>query len=203
MVMPTGMRAKPKSSIGFWKTKFIPAFYQRDDYGIPIKWVAMMRASMGTLASRFSANRMVREYTEQCYPDAAHRFRRRAAANAKLAHELARWHSALEAGWSEIRFGEVRIESSADSYTVHVQLFLGRVEPEFVSLELYADGLEGSAPERVAMVRADAILGAAEGWTYQACVSNRRPADHYTPRVVPRHAEAIVPLEAPEILWSR
>jgi glycogen phosphorylase len=36
---------------------------------------------------------------------------------------------------------------------------------------------------------------------YHATVSKGRPANDYTPRVIPYHAEASVPLEANFILW--
>jgi glycogen phosphorylase len=36
---------------------------------------------------------------------------------------------------------------------------------------------------------------------YTASVAASRPAADYTPRLVPQHAEAFVPLEAPFILW--
>ena len=45
----------------------IPEFYARDEQGIPTAWVARMRESMARLTPRFSANRTVREYTEQHY----------------------------------------------------------------------------------------------------------------------------------------
>jgi glucan phosphorylase len=45
----------------------IPEFYARNDQGIPVAWVARMRESMARLTPRFSADRAVREYTEQHY----------------------------------------------------------------------------------------------------------------------------------------
>ena len=51
----------------------IPEFYTRDESGIPTAWVKRMRESMARLTPRFSANRAVREYTEQHYLPAASR----------------------------------------------------------------------------------------------------------------------------------
>lgn len=75
------------------------------------------------------------------------------------------------------------------------------MDPECIAVELYADGLDGDEPVSVPMVPAEAIAGAVNGWIYQTSVGTDRPVDHYTPRVIPRHAEALVPVEAPEILW--
>jgi glycogen phosphorylase len=45
----------------------IPEFYTRDENGIPTAWIKRMRESMARLTPRFSADRTVREYTEQPY----------------------------------------------------------------------------------------------------------------------------------------
>ena len=48
----------------------IPSFYERDEKGIPRKWIAKIRRSMATLIPKFTTWRMVQEYTRKCYlPD--------------------------------------------------------------------------------------------------------------------------------------
>ena len=49
----------------------VPMFHERDAEGIPQRWVAMMRRSLATHGPRFSATRMVREYADRVYRDAA------------------------------------------------------------------------------------------------------------------------------------
>ena len=181
----------------------IPAFYNRNERGIPVQWVARVRASMGRLAPRFSSNRMVREYTEQCYLPAAANYRRRAADKGALAARIEQWHSSLRNHWSEIHFGNLYLQDTGDQYVARVQVYLGIADPASVGVELYADAVDGAERVRVPMERGDAIIGAVNGWVYQTSVKKDRPADHYTPRVVPHPAEALVPLEAEEILWFR
>jgi glucan phosphorylase len=45
----------------------LPAFYERDDRGLPHQWIARMRNAIKTLPTAFSAERMVRDYIEQMY----------------------------------------------------------------------------------------------------------------------------------------
>jgi glycogen phosphorylase len=45
----------------------IPAFYDRDLRGLPVRWVEMMRHSIAELGAAFSTNRMVIEYVERLY----------------------------------------------------------------------------------------------------------------------------------------
>ncbi len=49
----------------------IPMFYQRDRDGLPREWIQRMKDSISTLAWRFSSDRMVMDYTRQCYLPAA------------------------------------------------------------------------------------------------------------------------------------
>jgi starch phosphorylase len=48
----------------------VPRFYQVDDDGIPQEWVKLMKHTIRSLAARFSARRMVKEYAEKCYQEA-------------------------------------------------------------------------------------------------------------------------------------
>lgn len=86
---------------------------------------------------------------------------------------------------------------------VRVQVYLGHIDPDWIRVELYADEAVGSQRQIIAMERTEAIVGALNGWTYQAAVEANRPADDYTPRVVPYHPEVSTPLEARQILWFR
>jgi len=49
----------------------VPLYYARDPGGVPRGWVARMKRAVLTLAARFNADRMVRDYTLHCYLPAA------------------------------------------------------------------------------------------------------------------------------------
>ncbi len=51
--------------------KVIPLYYNRDVDGLPQEWIKMMMNSIGSLAWRFSAHRMVMDYTRAAYVPAA------------------------------------------------------------------------------------------------------------------------------------
>lgn len=48
--------------------EIIPAYFDRDSRGLPIKWISMMRKSI-ILADEFSAERMLNEYKKKMYND--------------------------------------------------------------------------------------------------------------------------------------
>lgn len=49
----------------------IPMYYERDKDGIPHYWIRRMKNAIGSLGWRFSADRMVKDYTERFYLPAA------------------------------------------------------------------------------------------------------------------------------------
>jgi starch phosphorylase len=48
----------------------VPLFYERDEHDVPRRWVARIKAAIRSVAPRFSARRMVKEYVERMYAPA-------------------------------------------------------------------------------------------------------------------------------------
>jgi glycogen phosphorylase len=181
----------------------IPEFYARNESGIPVGWVRRMRESMSRLTPQFSADRTVREYTEQHYLPAATAYRGRAANKSAAGSQIVDWQRALEWTWDSLRFGELRVDTNADRHDVEVDLFLNDLGPNAVRVELYANGLDGGVPVREEMKAARPLPEASNRWVYRATVPATRPAADYTPRVMPQHSGVSVPLESARILWQR
>ncbi len=182
----------------------IPEFYSRDESGIPTAWVARMRESMARLTPRFSADRAVREYTEQHYLPAAAAYRERAENKGGVGREVVDWRRALEGKWDSLRFGDLRVETNADHYMFEVEVFLNDLDPKAVRVELYADGIKGGDPIREEMKRAQPQLDASSrGCIYRATVPAARPARDYTARALPHCDGVAVPLEDARVLWQR
>lgn len=181
----------------------IPEFYTRDAQGIPTAWVNRMRESMAQLTPQFSSNRTVREYTEQHYLPAAAAYRQRSSDKGAFGAQMINWRHALEQKWDALRFGEVKIETADGQHAFEAQTYLDGLDPETVRVELYADGIDGVAPERVEMKRVRQLVGATNGYAYRADVSAARPASDYTARLIPYRDGVAVPLEENHILWQR
>lgn len=56
-----------ESVYGVLEEEVIPLFYERDEGGIPREWVARQKDAIRGLAWRFTADRMVTDYTLHCY----------------------------------------------------------------------------------------------------------------------------------------
>jgi glycogen phosphorylase len=51
--------------------EIVPAYYERDEAGLPRRWLALMKESMASTIWQFSTTRMLEEYTERLYLPAA------------------------------------------------------------------------------------------------------------------------------------
>jgi starch phosphorylase len=181
--------------------EIIPEFYDRDERGIPQRWVMRIRESMARLTPKFSTNRVVRQYTEEHYLRLAPAFCSRAADEGRAGAELLRWQREMARRWHQVRFQSVSIDMREGKYFYGVRLHLGDIDPNDLLVEIYADPAHGDDP-----VRAPMFLEGRVGpgvYDYTGAVPADRPADYYSPRVIPRKSGVLVPLETALIAWQK
>jgi starch phosphorylase len=179
----------------------VPAFYERDAEGLPRRWIGLMRSSMASLAPRFSSVRMLQEYVERAYLPAASSYRRRIANGNAVASALEEWSGHLQKHWSEVRFGHVTATHMDGQLSVSVSVYLGDIPADSVRVELYADPEGAEEPLIQEMRRIEPDAEVAKALIYRATITTARPSWHFTPRIVPFHSEARVPIEAPLVTW--
>ena len=157
----------------------IPEFYGLNEHRIPTAWVARMRASTAQLTLCFPSNRAVREYTEQQYLPAAVACRERTADTGAGGRKMVNWQQTLKEKWATLRFGDVKVQTTAAQHLFEAAVYLHDLDPEAVRVELYADGINGSDPVRKEMQWHCQLVGVTSGYVYRA-------AGDYTPRLIPR-----------------
>ena len=200
---PAWDAAEANELYGLLEHEVIPEFYTRDESGIPSAWVKRMRESMARLTPRFSTNRSVREYTEQHYLPAAAAYRARTADKGAVGKQIVDWRSDLDRKWAALHFRDVKVETHGDRHTFEAQVCLNDLDPDAVQVELYANGIMGGAPMRMAMTRLRPSGGATGDYVYSATVPAARPAADYTARLIPYREGVAIPLEDARILWQR
>jgi starch phosphorylase len=183
--------------------EIIPEFYDRNEHGIPVRWVARMRASMSQLAPYFSSNRMLRQYVDSIYVPATNGFRQRVAGKARVAREIYGWQTALDKYWPNLHFGEVKAHLEDNQWIFQVPVYFAELDPASAGVELYASPWNGQAAVRVPMKRIEKIEGSLNGYIYRGEAEAARPAEHFTPRIIATHPGVSIPLEEPHILWQR
>jgi starch phosphorylase len=183
--------------------QIIPEFYARDQEAIPRRWIERVRTSMSQLTPRYSSNRMVREYVENAYLPASSAYHLRAANGGQLAQDIHLWHQSIQAHWTTLRFGDMYVVQIEKDWSFEVQVHCGSLNPAMVSVELYADRHGDHPSNRIMLDLKNPVPGLVNAYLYSGNAPAIRPADHYTPRIVPAHPHAAVPLECSEIHWIR
>jgi starch phosphorylase len=77
-------------------------FYDRDNNGIPVRWVQMVRHTLGSLGPKVLASRMVRDYVSQLYAPAARSARLLGADGYAKTRELTQWRAKVLAAWDAV-----------------------------------------------------------------------------------------------------
>jgi starch phosphorylase len=116
---------------------------------------------------------------------------------------MVNWRRDIERKWTNVRFGEVKVERGGEGHVFEVQVYLDSIEPDAVRVALYADGSETDDAINQEMTRGRKLVGAENGYVYSARVSGNRPASDYTACVIPHFEGVAVPMEAAHIMWQR
>jgi starch phosphorylase len=189
----------------------VPTFYERGADRLPRRWIARMKASIGTLCHCFNTHRMVREYTESFYLIAHAKFAQLAADNSARARALAAWMERVRQGWPRVCVEALEEEplprvSVGEKIRTRAHVRLDVLTPDDVTVELYlgrlnADGQIGEAvaTQMQPIGRDDTGRHVFEARAVACCKSGLHG---YTVRVLPFHPDLTVPFLPGLIVWA-
>jgi starch phosphorylase len=117
-----------------------PTFYDRQRARVPDAWIALMKRSISTLAWRFSASRMVRDYAVGSYTDATRRYVNMTADHAAPARSMEASMQRLTAAWPGVSIPSVVMHGTHGAHvgkSIHISasVQLAGIDPLDVSVE--------------------------------------------------------------------
>jgi len=190
----------------------VPLYYERDFTGIPVKWLAMIKRSVRSLAPVYNTERMMLDYLKKMYEPAARRGKRMVEEVFALAKEIAEWKSKVAMRFSSLKLGEVIVQgiqgdsiSVGEKLKVLVRIAPGRMETKEIYVE-FLIGEKGPAgfsrpPERLPLELMeegrDGIL--TYGLTYEVKMNGPY---QYGIRIMPYHPELDSLLETGLVIWG-
>jgi starch phosphorylase len=187
----------------------VPLFYARDAAGLPVGWLAVMRASIATVAPDFSFDRMLKEYVSKFYLPAGVLGRRVDGPNYAGARALAAWAARVRAGWGQVSLtaagparGEMAIGKPLE---VRASLQPGPLNPADLAVELVfgplADGDLSAAT--VILMRPLGGSGGERAYAYVAAFDSPESGVFtYGVRVRPHHADLPNPFALGLVKWA-
>src|SRR5690606_22679025 len=106
--------------------------------------IQLMRESIRSVTPVFNTHRMVKEYAERLYEPAARAHTILVEDDGRKAVELSRWKDAIRKAWPQIQVTGVEVKNVAegsiavgDSLEVTASVYLGPIDPSFVTIQAY------------------------------------------------------------------
>jgi starch phosphorylase len=177
-----------------------PKFYERDEHGVPIRWVEMVRHTLKVLGPKVLASRMVRDYTEKYYAPAAQSLRRTVedagGAAFGAAAELADYRRRVQQAWPKVEVTDVDSSGLPDTpllnseLTLTATVSLAGLGPDEVSVQAVLGRVDASDslldPVTVPMEHTGTADGGREIYSTTTPLPVAGPVG-YTVRVLPHH----------------
>ena len=131
-----------KSIYYLLENEIVPLFYKRGLDGLPRGWIKKMKSAMKTLTPFFNTHRMLENYIEKFYLNAANTWDKLAESGFQNAKELNKWKSNILSRWDSIEILETDISSSeeifsGDKIKVSAIIKLPALDPEDVNVNIY------------------------------------------------------------------
>ncbi|NTY63922.1 alpha-glucan family phosphorylase [Mycolicibacterium sphagni] len=177
-----------------------PRFYDRDDKGVPNRWVEMVRHTLQSLGPKVLASRMVRDYTEKYYAPAAQSFTRTSAPVDGLplgaARELAAYRLRAKEAWPKIQITDVDSTGLPDTpvlgseLTLTAAVQLAGLEPDEVVVQAVLGRVDAADALQDPVTVVMAHTGSGDGGTDIFTTTTPLPLAGslgYTVRVLPHN----------------
>jgi starch phosphorylase len=120
--------------------EIIPLFFEREEDGVPHRWVQVMKEAIRSVTPQFNTQRMVREYLEKMYLPAARNWHAMSTSDFALARDLAAWRARVMAAWPSVRVTahgpEDGMITLGEKLEVTAEVYLGELSPEDIIVEL-------------------------------------------------------------------
>jgi len=186
----------------------VPLYYGTEG-GVPRQWLAYMRASMTTIAPRFSTRRMVKEYATRYYVPAMHNHLAMSRDNFQVAKMLASWRSHVQRAWPNVTLvawgpGDARLRVG-DEVTIEARLHPAGLSPDDVVVEAVYGATNGEDELRDPVVHPMTRVNGGEdgGIRYQCTFRVERNGEiAYGVRVVPYRPELPQKFDLGLVTWA-
>ncbi|HEX7501773.1 MAG TPA: hypothetical protein VF451_00015, partial [Acidobacteriota bacterium] len=188
----------------------IPLFYERGSDGLPREWIRMMKHSLITIASRYNTSRMVKEYFNKFYKNASENYGKLSADNFAPARELVRWKNRMAADFPAMRIEGVQADTgrtykSGESFQVQADLFLGKIAPGEIRVDVYYGTIVGEdVLHNSALVQLNEAEKIGDGrFRFSGSIPCGRTGNFgFKLRVTPFHPLQADPYQMNLVLWS-
>ena len=183
-------------------------FYDRPEGPIPRRWIERIKASVATLGSQITADRMVRDYVDEMYVPAARAARSMSEKGFERAKALSEWKARVKSAWDHVHVVDVEGDVTAADVGVDREVAatvrLGELSTDDIAVQL-AHGRVGANNE---LVDPEITHMTADHRVEETCVYRGRFTTDaaglygFTVRVLPSHPDLTNEMDLGLVTWA-
>ena len=187
-------------------------FFERNEKGVPTRWVDMMKKSIKSNTYRYSTHRMVQDYTNEYYVTSMNRHDKITTSNHQFALGLADWKQRITNQWPQVQIVADKTSTylteknfiSGESIPIDALVNLGDVDPSSVKVQIYYGNIKNNDTIENAKI-ADMELKERNSngtYRYSTNIALYEGGEYgYTFRVIPSHPDLINVFNTGLIRW--
>ncbi len=194
----------------------IPLFHERNEIGLPTKWIAKMKAAIQMAGERFSAQRMLMDYTDRFYIPAVKSSLKMQEKDHELTRQVTAWLDRMSRSWGEVAVTDVEVPEMGPTlfvgqkFPITIKVFLGSITPADVRVEVVSGKLNSQerilnySPLTATLAANPREDGAANNGTYTftgEVTCNESGRFGITARIVPKNDNLPHTLKPKLISW--
>jgi starch phosphorylase len=194
----------------------IPLFYDRNEIGLPVKWIAKMKAIIHMAGERFSAQWMLMNYTNQFYVPSMRSSIKMQENDYELTKQVNAWLDRMNKSWNKIEIKDVEVPELGPTllvgqkFPITIKVSLGNITPDDVRVEIVSGKLSSQeqiqdySPEAAVLAATPPQEGAASDgiYTFTGEVICRKSGRFgITARVLPKNDNMPHTLKPKLIRW--
>jgi alpha-glucan phosphorylase-like protein len=123
--------------------EIVPIYYNRDENGVPAKWVSYIKNTIADIAPHFTMKRQLDDYIRQYYTKLFKRTKIMTGKNYEMARHIASWKRKVLRGWEGIEIVSMKTHDSdqkplslGDSFIAEIILDLNELSATDVGIEV-------------------------------------------------------------------
>ncbi len=194
------------------ENRIVPLFYAKPDGKLPVAWINLMRESMRTITPVFNTHRMVSEYNERLYENAAKAHVSLRANDGANAIALSKWKAKMRSEWDKISVVDASIDVAdrfhvtvSENVKVKATVHLNGLSPDDVAVQAYYGDSDDNviSEPKTAALELVGPAGSSGDYSYEGMIATEESGSYgVNVRIVPSSQHMIQPHELRLIRWA-
>lgn len=191
------------------ENEIAPLFYKKDQKGLPVEWIRMMKRSIKAMGDFFSTQRMVREYFTEKYLPAGRAYQKLMYNNGETARRIAAWRGDVNQKWQMVNLRSDEVYpteiKTAENLKIKARGNLNGINPDDVAVEVFFGQLDhlGNITDGK-VVRLNQVGQDGNDTLFEGIIASDTGGQFgYTVRIMPYHPDLVHNLTPLLIKWEK